>query len=444
MRLSKRQEAEKREAEFKIESLYPIEVKSIWSEFKNQHGAFLFFLVYFFFEYIRPQNLYPVIDILPWAQVSLGLAVLLVFSDKTVTAVKHPLNSLFIIFLLITIVSSLISVYPEESWKYRNIWLSWILVYYLTINMVNTEKKFFLFIIAYQLFNFKMAGGGAFVWASRGFSFAGYGLIGSPGWFHNSGEFAIQMIIFGSIAVAFVMSLSQHWSKVKKWIFYIAASTGYLSVIGASSRGAQLGLLTVFIVFALKSKNGFKGLIGVAILGGLLYTVLPDEQMSRFKDIGDDRSSQQRLNYWKVGVDIIKDNPVLGIGYKNWVPVVRELYPEGIPPLNVVQVPHSIYIEAAAEYGTLGLLIFLLMVFVAFRTNIKTRRNLELNKDRLLYNISFALDAGIIGFLIAGAFVTVLTYPFFWIQIAMIVALNNVSKKVQLRLKELKLNEKEC
>ncbi|MDX2441152.1 MAG: hypothetical protein QNK40_11460, partial [Desulfobacterales bacterium] len=36
-------------------------------------------------------------------------------------------------------------------------------------------------------------------------------------------------------------------------------------------------------------------------------------------------------------------------------------------------------------------------------------------------------DMGLVGYLAAGFFVTVLYYPFFWVQIAMIVALHNVS-----------------
>ncbi|MDA3870158.1 MAG: hypothetical protein PF589_09505, partial [Gammaproteobacteria bacterium] len=51
-------------------------------------------------------------------------------------------------------------------------------------------------------------------------------------------------------------------------------------------------------------------------------------------------------------------------------------------------------------------------------------------ENKLLFNLTYALDAGLIGYLVAGSFVTVLYYPFFWIQIAMIVMLNNVAYTV--------------
>jgi hypothetical protein len=57
-------------------------------------------------------------------------------------------------------------------------------------------------------------------------------------------------------------------------------------------------------------------------------------------------------------------------------------------------------------------------------------------ENKLLFNLSYGLDAGLIGFLVAGCFVTVLFYPFFWMQITMIVMLNNVTRKLQSQAKK--------
>ncbi len=420
--------SKKQENDIQLETLYRLNIKTLWQGFKQEHITFIFLCAYYLFEYIRPQVLYPQIDFLPWAQLFLILTLVSLFSDKSIKSVANPLNKLFVLFIIIIILSSLAAYDPWVSWKYKNIMLSWIIVYYLTINIINTEKRFFLFLLVYLLFNLKMGQHGAIDWIGRGLSFADYGLIGSPGWFRNSGEYAIQMMIFGSLAIAFVLSLKEYWGKYKKLLMYGAAATGYLAVVGASSRGSQLGLLVIFIVFSLRSKAGIKGLLGVTALGLLLYNILPDEQMARFQEMGDDRTSLQRLAYWKIGLGLIADNPILGIGYKNWMVVVSDMFPEGIPPLNVVQVPHSIYIEAAAELGIFALLVFLIMVIYAFVLNAKTRKILNGKTDKLLLNVTYALDAGLIGYLVAGAFVTVLTYPFFWVQIAMIVTVNNIVK----------------
>lgn len=43
--------------------------------------------------------------------------------------------------------------------------------------------------------------------------------------------------------------------------------------------------------------------------------------------------------------------------------------------------------------------------------------------------MTHGLDAALIGYLISASFVTVLFYPYQWIHVAFIVALNNIAKK---------------
>ena len=409
--------------------LYAMKVGDLWVALKQEHAALWMLCIYYFFEYVRPQSLYPALDILPWSQIALLSTLAIVLLDRSVTWVSSPMNKLFIMFNLMVIISGIFAFVPEVSWEYRNVMLTWFLVYFLTVTIVNTEKRLILFLVAYLLFNLKMSQHGAIGWASRGFSFASYGLIGSPGWFRNSGEFAIQMLIFGSLAIAFVYSLKEYWGRYKKWIFYIIAGTGYMAVMGASSRGAQIALGVMGIWLLFKKGLGFKGLLILIVLSGLLYAILPDEQIQRFYEIGDDRNSQQRLVYWGIGLDIIKENLLTGIGYHNWLAYLSFLYPDGIGPLETIERQHNIYIEVASDLGVFGLIIFLLLVLYAFIINSRTRRLVKNKGNFLLKNLSYGLDAGLIGYLVAGSFVTVLFYPFFWVQITMIVMLNNVAKQ---------------
>jgi len=416
-----------------IHDIYAAKLKPLWIAFRQEHVSLLFLVLYFLFEYVRPQVLYPRIDILPWAFLFMVLAVLAAINDKSVTWVANPLNTMFNIFILIIVLSSSLSYFPSESWGARNIMLTWLIVYYLVICIVNTERRMMLFIIAYLLFSLKMSQHGVHDWVRRGFSFTGYGLIGSPGWFRNSGEYAIQMLIYGSLAIAYVISFKRYWGKYKKIIMFAGAASGYMAVIGASSRGAQLGLAAIVIWGVLRIPGGFKFLVVIFVLAIVLYHLLPEQQIMRFESSGEDASSLQRLAYWKIGIQLAHEHPLLGIGYFNWMQYVTRLYPDGVGPYQIIQVPHSIYIQAAAELGYTGFLFFIFTALTAFIVNMRTRKMIVIEKYNHLKYISYALDAGLIGFLIAGAFVTVLYYPFFWIQIAMIAMLNNVTKKCVVR-----------
>lgn len=416
-----------------IRRYYSVNIKEIWKGLKQEPISFWLLCIYFFFEYVRPQSLYPVLDIAPWPQIFLILTLVTAILDKSVHWVSHIQNKLFVTFSIVITLSGYFAFDPWASWDYRNVMLTWFIVYFLVITIVNTERRLILFFLAYFLFNLKMAQHGVVSWVSRDFSFAGHGLIGSPGYFRNSGEYAIQMIIYGSLAIAFVAALKRYWSRYKKWFFYIAAATGYMAVIGASSRGAQLGLAAIGIWVVLKQRGGFKGLLFLIIASIVIYNILPDEQIQRFQEMGQDRTSLQRLTYWKIALeDVIPENILLGVGYHNWITYVEHLYPQGVGVMNRVQESHNIYIQAASELGITGLLIFLFMIILAFITNARTRVLVKDLDNKLIFYLTYGLDAGLIGYLVAGTFVTVLYYPFFWVQIAMIVSLYSVSRSLNL------------
>ena len=123
------------------------------------------------------------------------------------------------------------------------------------------------------------------------------------------------------------------------------------------------------------------------------------------------------------------ENIFTGLGYNNWLTYLSYIYPEGVGPLAKIEEQHNIYIEAATEAGIFSLLIFLLMIFYAFKYNAETRTMALRLDNKLLFCLAYGLDAGMIGFLIAGSFVTVLFYPFFWVQLTMIVMVNNVARQ---------------
>ena len=412
-----------------LNELYSLNLKAIWEELKQQHISFWLLCIYVFFEYVRPQSLYPALDVLPWAQLFLILTLITVFFDKSVQWVSNIENKYFILFSIIVVLSSIFAFRPAASWDYRNVMLGWFIVYFLLITIVNTEKRLILFLLAYLLFNLKMGQHGAVAWAQRGFSFASFGLIGSPGWFRNSGEYAIQMLIFGSLSIGFVYSLRNYWGKYKKIILYACAATGYMAVMGASSRGSQIALAVIIVWMLMKQKGGLKGLITVAVISAILFQLLPEEQINRLREMGEDKNSLQRLAYWEYGIQVIKTHLTIGIGYHNWVPYLQVMVPEGLGPSAMIEEPHNIYIQAAAELGIPGLLLFILQIIIAFINNARTRSMAKAMENKFLFNLAYGLDAGLIGFLVAGSFVTVLYYPFFWFQIAMIVMLNNVTNK---------------
>ena len=410
-----------------IADLYALKVKALWSGLKQEHASLWFLCIYFFFEYVRPQSIYTAIDILPYSQIFLGLAIISAIADPSVKWVNSAGNKYIIIFSLIIILSGIFAFRPMTAWENHVFFLNWLIVYFLVLCVLNTEKRLFLFLCAFLLFNLKMSQHGFISWMQRGFAFATWGLTGSPGWFRNSGEFALEMLIFTPLATGFVIALRPQWKKFKRLIMYMLPISGAVSIIGASSRGGQVGLAAVTIWLILLSKQRLRAMLMLSIACLALYHLLPDEQIARFTEMGSDKSSLQRLAYWEYGLQVMQDHPVLGIGYYNWLDYVNFMEPGGIGPGQEVELPHNIFIQAGAELGYTGLVSLLSIIVTILLLNRSTRK-LSVDRNRFLFYLAYGLDAGFIGLLAGAMFVSVLYYPFLWVQFAITAAVHSVAK----------------
>ncbi|MEX2475908.1 O-antigen ligase family protein [Marinobacter sp.] len=404
--------------------LYGLKVSAAWRQFRSESFAFWMICAYLFFEYVRPQSIYPVIDFLPWAQLLVVAALIGCFFDKTVTWVSSSINFLLVIFFTLILLSSYLAYFPEISFNNLDLYYLWVIIYFLIINIVNTRRRFFIFICIFLVASFKISLSLSLTWARRGFSFSDWGLMGPPGFFQNSGELAIQMLVFWPIAWAFAHTLKPHISR--KWYFALMVMpiTAIMVILGASSRGGQLALVCQLLVMNYRYVFNPKILIVIGVATTLIWTFLPDEQKQRFETMGEDRTSKQRLLYWENGAEMIQNNPVLGVGYFNFAPYFERYYPDDVL-LGKAELPHNIFIQIGTDTGTLGLAVFSGFLLVAFKLGHWFKA--EGCEDRQAL-IGRSANLSLLGFVVAGQFVTVAYYPYLWIHLALIVALTNSFK----------------
>lgn len=412
-----------------MEDFYALKFKAMWKHFKTEHFSFLMLCGYLIIEYVRPQSIIPAIDFLPWAQVFLLLSLMGWMADRSTKWVRDPTNKWMLLFFGVIILSGFNAYFPDTSWDHLKDFYGWLIIYFLIINIVNTPKRFFIFLMIFLVASFKLSFHGARTWAMRGFSFTEWGLMGPRGFFQNSGELAIQMLMFSPIAYRLAIFLKPWLSKAKYWLMMALPITGAMTVIGASSRGGQIGLLVQIYQSVLKGRISIKTIALVALLGAAVWFVMPEEQKLRFTHIGDDRTSQQRLLYWRHGMDMIEQHPWLGVGYFNFAPYYQRYFSDDMLYAHA-ELPHNIFIQVGTDAGGVGLLVFLILIYRGFRTNAETRRLAKSTEGEGFYEaVSRGLDTALIGFLIAGQFVTVTYYPFMWINLAFSVALTNVVRR---------------
>jgi O-antigen ligase len=398
---------------------YALRLGELWSTFQRQPAAFWLVCAYLMFEYVRPQTIYPVIDVLPWATLAIVCALATHLAAGKSLSLDDPASRLILVHTVVLFASAATAWRPSVSLEGWNYYIPWVLVYFLISNIVVTERRFLLFYLAFLLFSFKMAQHATLSWAANGFRFRAWGATGAPGWFHNSGEMGIQMCVFLPMATYFALAVRPYTKRLPFLFFASFPAFTLGAAIASSSRGALLGCAAVAVWMLSRTRHFVKGGLALAAMGLLVMFLLPAEQLQRFHGMGDDGTSTNRLTYWRDGIEIIKNHPLLGIGYNNWIPFYRTYYNAARGEL-----PHNIFIEVASQLGLLGLLVFLAMIAATLVLNARSRRMAaRLPDGRMLTAFARGLDGALVGYLVSGSFITVYFYPYFWLNLAMTTAL---------------------
>ena len=413
-----------------MEDLYSIQIRKIISTIREEGWPFIFICTYLFFEYVRPQTIYPFIDIIPWVPAILLLTILSAFlGNEFSKGTPHILNKLMFIYGSIVLLSCFFSEHQDISFSNLRVFFDWFIIYFLIVFLITNEKRFFIFFLSFLVYSFKMSQHGFITWAKRGFAFSSWGVTGAPGWFHNSGEVGIQMCIFVPLAFAFVVATYKYLSKFWLVFFLLMPLTGAGTAIASSSRGAIVGLGGASLWGILKKpKTMIAGILIILLSAFVVVKVMPPEFKQRFETAGEDRNSTHRLERWKHGLEAMNRYPVFGVGFEAW----SEYYPDNFAlEDDGTLLVHNIFVQAGSELGYSGLLVFCCMILACFFTTRRVRKLCVVNKDRFHSILSYGFDAALVGFLVSGSFVTVLYYPYFWIHCAMTTCLYTAVIKKQ-------------
>jgi O-antigen ligase len=412
--------------------LHSLDPRALWHAFWRQPWGFKFACFYLFFEYVRPQSVWRQIDILPYSQTAILAGVLAVVGRSSRAPWIVPSqNFLFIAFSITVLFSSIFAFYPAISLDHWADFLPWMIIYFFLINAVGTREQIFLFLVLFLLCSFKMSQFGFRSWVGNGFGYSSWGVTGAPGYFQNSGEVGIQMCIFLPICLTFYFALRKQISWLKQAVLLLLPLTAVGTILASNSRGAVVGAVAALGWMVVSKRGQLKILLVVAAICAIGYTVLPEQSKDRFRQMGNDDTSQTRLAYWRDGLIMIAEQPVLGVGYFNWIPYYHQRFGEyvqyrlnGVPRARSVEMPHNIFIQAGAELGLLGLSLYLLMIIATFRTNYQTRKLARSQGDDFTEAIAYSFDAAMVGFLVSAQFVSVLYYPYFWVGMPMAIALH--------------------
>ena len=161
---------------------------------------------------------------------------------------------------------------------------------------------------------------------------------------------------------------------------------------------------------------------------------LPEQYWERIQSITDfsDVSIIGRLDSYRIGWQMIKDNPFLGIGPGRWaykyVAYAAKLI--GITTYNWC--PFNVFIETGAENGLFALGFYVFIIFFSFKELNKAKIIFEKKGKLLLSKASQAFSITLIGFLVNTIFEAGLGLKVFWIIAGLSVVLKEVALNLEL------------
>ena len=210
----------------------------------------------------------------------------------------------------------------------------------------------------------------------------------------------------------------------------IVAPALLLAIIYTESRGGMLGVLAVMGAIGLRVVKNKALLIGAGVVVGMvLFAAMGLSERAVVIDGGGvDESSMGRLYAWLASFKMVAAYPITGVGMMAFNEAHEEF---AILLTGFNKAAHSTWFGVFGETGVPGTIIFAVMLISALRTAWSLIGTLEeKNADPRLRTTALGLFAGLVGFCVAGSF---LTHGFTWplyIQIGLIVALWRIERRL--------------
>ncbi|MBF0371306.1 MAG: putative O-glycosylation ligase, exosortase A system-associated [Magnetococcales bacterium] len=221
-------------------------------------------------------------------------------------------------------------------------------------------------------------------------------------------------------------------NKLIRLVLIVTMALSSAAILGSYSRGGFLGAGVLAVAFWLKNRH--KWLLGlVMIIGiGLLLNFMPPKWQERMEDIFkeeeilDDLSVSGRFIAWNFALEVVKDRPLIGTGFRGFSYKTYAIY----SPENWARDAHSIYFEVLAEQGIPGLTLFVLMYLFTFQSGRWVIKNTKDRPELIWANdLAAMLQVSLVGYAVAGAFLGLAYFDLPYHFMAMVMITRRIVEK---------------
>jgi probable O-glycosylation ligase (exosortase A-associated) len=395
---------------------------------------FVLLLVYLFFVYGRPQDLFSPLGVLRLpALTAILLAAFLFLRGKV--RLEDTQTKLFLVLLGLMVIHGPIAV--------NNYWTLMVFIamglnfvaYLALVHFVDDEERFGKLVDVWVKIHVVVALIGL---VNRG--------VGAGAFLGDENDLCLALNMI--LPFAFFLAMSEQ--RNSKRLYYVGLACLFLFVIVLTeSRGGFLGLAATGVYCWWKSKRKVLSATVVAVLVLFMALAAPSTYWDEIRSIADENTEAnpygtgaERIYSWKVGWGMFLDNPVMGVGQGNYpwnVGIYEEKlgFTEGFHQRSLAgRAAHSLYFTLLPELGLIGTVLFASMIFLTVRDlRFLQRRGATGGSGAAgalpVGSIATALEASLVGYLASGVFISVLYYPNFWLLMGFTLSLRKILERRQ-------------
>ena len=311
---------------------------------------------------------------------------------------KTPLMLPFGLFVLWVFIGLFFAVNKENSiHDFYSHLLRYIMLYYILINFFNSKKRLinlsWIIISSATLFSF----GGLFYY----YFISGHSL--TEAFAYDFSQIPTNFVSFITLfaAILCLQNILSEKHLNRKLIFVGCFNIILLATVMTKARSSIVAAVFAFIVCLINEKR-----IAIFLVAVFLVIVATTSIKGQF--LHRDVISSLRLDIHFITYEIIKDYPIIGIGFGGQtygqdidLKAYQKRVPEKFKRITIIYDPHNMLFSVAVRTGIVGLALFLYIIYIFLKICWKTIRY---GKDDFIKSWGLAITSAFVAYFIVGLF----------------------------------------
>ncbi len=323
-----------------------------------------------------------------------------------------------LILILAGAISTALSLDPRLAFFERH--LQFLIFFALTRIYVNSEKRLWWVLMVILLARGLDGIQGAYQYVIQP---VGVRISGN---FRDPNEYACYSLVALPIAIYLVQFKREVWYRIG--VITLGLFTFVALVVSSSRAGFITLAILVFLILLTSTIKLRNRLVALLLIILIFFTFTPIDYWSRIESISAlfeedkdmERSLLLRRRQLDTSIKLFLKNPALGVGYQQYRTTPEELLGGYIVKRGRLE-EHSMFLQILVEFGLIGFIPFLILLFLAFRDGIRATKLAKSAGDRKMHLLATATTLSLASLVIFGVMLGTYTkYLYMYIALPMV------------------------